>query len=92
MSDAARQWFRPASLSSALRKGPFLRRPGLARYVSSSDAVARLEDEQAMNEERTPEQAAFEAGRDCAINGPNTRNCHYLHFATPEMTIAWERG
>jgi hypothetical protein len=45
-----------------------------------------------MNEERTPEQAAFEAGRDYAIDGPNTRNCHYLHFATPEMTIAWERG
>lgn len=35
---------------------------------------------------------AYRAGKDCGENGPNLKNCHYTHFATPEQTKAWERG
>jgi hypothetical protein len=31
-------------------------------------------------------------GRDAAINGPNTTNCHFRIFTTRELTEAWERG
>ena len=37
-------------------------------------------------------QEAYEAGRDCAINGANTTNCHIRHFAARELTDAWEKG
>lgn len=37
-------------------------------------------------------QRAYEAGRDAAINGPNTTNCHFRFFSSPESTAAWERG
>lgn len=34
----------------------------------------------------------YEAGRDAKLNGPNTKNCSFKWFATPEMTKEWERG
>ena len=34
----------------------------------------------------------FEAGKDCAINGANTTNCHFSIFSTPERTRQWEAG
>ena len=40
-----------------------------------------------MNEDR-----ARRMGRDCAINGPNTTNCHFTIFTRPEWTRAWEQG
>jgi hypothetical protein len=40
----------------------------------------------------TPEKAAFVAGKDCVLSGPNTSNCHFRHFATPQQTRAWEQG
>ena len=44
------------------------------------------------NDKRTPEQRAEDAGYDAGRNMPNTTNCHFAHFATPEQTKAWERG
>ena len=38
------------------------------------------------------EKAARDAGRDCALNGANTTNCHFSYFARPELTRAWEEG
>lgn len=38
------------------------------------------------------EQQAYEAGKDCAVNGPNTSNCHFRYFSSPEKTKAWEKG
>jgi hypothetical protein len=38
--------------------------------------------------EKDAEQAGWEAG----YYGPNTSNCHFTYFATPELTAAWERG
>lgn len=38
------------------------------------------------------EKSAREAGRDCALNGANTTNCHLSLFARPELTRAWEEG
>jgi hypothetical protein len=38
------------------------------------------------------ELEAYEAGKDCAVNGANTTNCHFTHFATPALTKAWEQG
>lgn len=35
---------------------------------------------------------AYEAGYDCAINGANTDNCNFKHFATLEHTKSWELG
>lgn len=35
---------------------------------------------------------AENAGYDAAISGPNTTNCHFTLFATPELKDAWERG
>ncbi len=35
---------------------------------------------------------AYSAGYDCGMYGPNTRNCHFGWFRTPEMTKDWERG
>jgi hypothetical protein len=37
-------------------------------------------------------QEAYNAGRDSAIHGANTTNCHFRHFATREKTMMWERG
>jgi len=34
----------------------------------------------------------YQAGYDAAINGPNTTNCHFSLFSTPEKTKEWERG
>ena len=34
----------------------------------------------------------YQAGRDYAINGANTVNCHFRWFATKESTREWERG
>jgi hypothetical protein len=38
------------------------------------------------------EKAAYCTGRDCALNGANTMNCHFSYFARPELTRAWEEG
>lgn len=38
------------------------------------------------------ERAAYDAGQHCGLNGPDTTNCHFSHFATPEQTKAWEQG
>lgn len=35
---------------------------------------------------------AYNAGLDCALNGPNITNCDYRLFATKELTAAWEHG
>ena len=40
------------------------------------------------NDAKTPE---YQAGFDCGRNGPNTSNCDFRHFGTPEMTKDWER-
>ena len=34
----------------------------------------------------------FEKGRDAAINGATTENCHFGLFATKEMSDAWSAG
>lgn len=34
----------------------------------------------------------YEAGIDCAMNGPNEDNCHFGWFSTPERRDEWERG
>lgn len=34
----------------------------------------------------------FEMGRDAKLNGPNTTNCHFRLFRTPDHTKAWEAG
>lgn len=34
----------------------------------------------------------YEAGMDCAENGPNEDNCHFGWFSTPERRDEWERG
>lgn len=44
------------------------------------------------NDKRTPEQRAEDAGYDAGRNKPNTTNCHFSHFATPEQTRAWSAG
>lgn len=38
------------------------------------------------------EEEAYKAGRDCALNGSSTTNCHFSLFATPELMRAWEMG
>lgn len=38
------------------------------------------------------ERDAYDAGFDCGLNGPNTDNCDFRLFRTPEMTKAWEIG
>lgn len=43
-------------------------------------------------ENMTALNRAFIAGRDCGLRGANETNCHYRHFATPELTAEWERG
>lgn len=35
---------------------------------------------------------AYQAGRDYAINGANTNNCHFSIFMSGENTAEWERG
>lgn len=34
----------------------------------------------------------YRAGHDAGLNGPNTINCHFRLFSTPEKTKEWERG
>jgi hypothetical protein len=31
-------------------------------------------------------------GYDCGLNGPNTTNCSFKLFSTPEKTKQWELG
>lgn len=38
------------------------------------------------------ELLAFNAGRDCALRGPDLVNCHFAHFRERRLTDAWERG
>lgn len=35
---------------------------------------------------------AYKMGYDCALNGPNTTNCHLSLFSVRELTQEWERG
>lgn len=35
---------------------------------------------------------AYKMGKDCAINGANTTNCHFSIFTTREITKKWEQG
>lgn len=35
---------------------------------------------------------SYEAGFDSGLNGPNTVNCHFSIFNTPENTKKWQRG
>ena len=35
---------------------------------------------------------AYQAGYECIVFGPNTKNCHYTHFASPELTKTWGQG
>lgn len=35
---------------------------------------------------------AYDAGRDCAINGPNVANCHFGFFGSKESMEEWSRG
>jgi len=34
----------------------------------------------------------YDAGKDCAMNGPDTANCHFSLFSTPERMAEWEAG
>ena len=36
--------------------------------------------------------AAYKAGYDSAVNGPNQTNCNFRFFATPQLTASWETG
>ena len=45
-----------------------------------------------LSAEDLAKKQAREAGIDCGLNGPNTTNCHFSHFATPKLTAAWEGG
>lgn len=45
-----------------------------------------------MTDTQSSQQGAYEAGRDCGLNGPDTRNCHFRIFGSPEQTKSWERG
>ena len=38
------------------------------------------------------EVAAFDAGKNCAIDGPDKDNCDPSHFAIPELTAKWLWG
>lgn len=38
------------------------------------------------------EQAAFDAGVACHLEGPDEDNCSPAHFRSPELTAAWMRG
>ena len=35
---------------------------------------------------------AYRMGRDCALHGADSTNCHFALFRSPEMTAEWERG
>jgi ribosome modulation factor len=39
-----------------------------------------------------PLKAAYDAGYEAGVDGPNPMNCHSVIFSTPEMTKAWEQG
>lgn len=41
---------------------------------------------------KPPESDAYNAGRDCGINGANTTNCHFRYLGSKELTREWERG
>jgi hypothetical protein len=34
----------------------------------------------------------YEAGYNCGAAGPSEVNCHFMWFATPELTREWDRG
>ena len=38
------------------------------------------------------EKHAEAMGRDCALNGPDDKNCHFSLFSNTALTRAWERG
>lgn len=52
------------------------------------DGVKRFVDVQ----RNVSEEAAYQAGVDCARSGPNKENCHFRHFSHSSLTQAWERG
>ena len=40
----------------------------------------------------TTKEQAYCGGYDAGMNGPNTTNCNFRLFATPELKDEWERG
>ena len=38
------------------------------------------------------ESHAYQMGKDCALNGANTTNCHFSIFSCKENTKEWDRG
>lgn len=45
-----------------------------------------------MRKRNDDEEHAYKMGKDCALNGANTTNCHFTIFSTWQKTIAWEQG
>lgn len=43
-------------------------------------------------EEQGQKLDPYAMGYDCGQNGPNTTNCHFGLFSTPERTRQWEQG
>ena len=41
---------------------------------------------------QTTLDTTFKAGQECGRDGATVENCHFRHFATPELTAEWERG
>lgn len=37
-------------------------------------------------------KSAYQHGYDCGIHGPNSINCNFGIFSSPENTKEWERG
>lgn len=42
--------------------------------------------------EESEESKEYKAGYDAGLNMPNTRNCNFSLFSTPEKTKNWEKG
>ena len=43
-------------------------------------------------QQKITEEHAEAMGKDCRLNGANTKNCAFYLFSRPELTRAWERG
>lgn len=51
-----------------------------------------LERFKGLAQEMSRPVSAYDLGRDCALHGANTVNCHFTIFASREQTTEWERG
>ena len=47
---------------------------------------------QSMLDEYKKERDPYKLGFDCGLNGPNTDNCHFSIFSSPENPKKWEQG